>query len=260
VSVGGRAKRTPGVGGGARVRERPSPGARLPAGIALALLACLLSSCAVAPAPRAAGPRVVAPSGIAWPRREVLDLAAQAYACGNREGYFRRPVLTIIDYSLPSTEPRLWVIDLRRKRILHRELVAHGRNSGDLFAVAFSNRIGSRQSSLGLFRTDEAYVGRHGQALRLSGLEPGFNDNARERAIVLHGAPYVSATHIAAWGSLGRSWGCPALPEGVSGRVIDRIAGGSAVFAYYPDDEWMRSSHFLHCGEPLASAFDVDRR
>jgi hypothetical protein len=217
----------------------------------LALLIGLLGGCVVAPPPQPAG---IAPAVPGWPRRDVLDLALQAFHCGAREGRFSRPVLTVIDYSLPSTEPRLWVIDLRRRRVLHYELVAHGDRSGDTMAVAFSNEIDSHQSSLGLFRTDESYTGRFGYALRLTGLEPGVNDNARERAIVVHGASNVSRAAIARWGRLGTTWGCPGLPEDVAPQVIDEIAGGSALFAYYPDENWLRNSRYLHCGSQLDEA------
>ena len=222
---------------------------------ALALLAWLLPGCAVAPPP-ASPPRPVdlAAAAQAWPRREVLDLALEAFHCGAREGRFPRPMLTVIDYSLPSTEPRLWVIDLRRRRVLHNELVAHGERSGDTMAVAFSNEIGSHKSSLGLFRTDETYTGSYGYALRLTGLEPGVNDNARERAIVVHGASYVSRAAVAQWGTIGTTWGCPGLPEDVAAQVIDEIAGGSALFAYYPDAAWLQDSRYLHCGGQLADA------
>jgi hypothetical protein len=215
------------------------------------VLAWLLPGCAVAPrytTRTIAKPRATA----AWPRREVLDLALRAYECGRAQGEFRRPLLTVIDYSLPSSAKRLWVIDLARRRVLFNELVAHGANSGDSYAVAFSNRVGSRQSSLGLFRTDETYHGRHGRALRLSGLEPGVNDKARERAIVIHAASYVNDETVSTYGRLGRSWGCPALPEAANDRIIDRIQGGTAVFAYYPDRDWLQSSHFLNCGLRVA--------
>lgn len=216
--------------------------------------AALLPACASAP--RYTTRTTVRPrtTSVAWPRQQVLDLALRAYACGRAQGEFnQRGLLTVIDYSLPSTSKRLWVIDVARRRVLFNELVAHGANSGDTYAVSFSNRVGSRQSSLGLFRTDEAYRGRHGLALRLSGLEPGFNDNARERAIVIHGAPYVSDATVSTFGSLGRSWGCPALPEAVNDRVIDRIQDGSAVFAYYPDRAWLRSSRFINCDQRVAA-------
>jgi hypothetical protein len=178
----------------------------------------------------------------------------QAYRCGDHEGQFMRPKLTIIDYSLPSNEPRLWVIDVSTHEILHHELVAHGEGSGSTMAVAFSNSVGSHQSSLGLFRTDEVYSGTYGYSLRLSGLEPGVNDNARNRAIVMHGFADISRAFADKWGTIATSWGCPALPEDVSTEIIDSIAGGSAVFAYYPDPDWLRDSHYLHCDVQLADA------
>lgn len=225
-------------------------------GRAFVLLAWMLAGCTAGPSRPLPPPQAAAivPMTQAWPRREVLDLALQAFRCGTREGRFPRPVLTVIDYSLPSTEPRLWVIDLRHKRVLHHELVAHGDRSGDTMAVAFSNEIGSHQSSLGLFRTDETYTGSYGYALRLTGLEPGVNDHARERAIVVHGASYVSRATIAQCGRIGTTWGCPGLPEDVAPQIIDEIAGGSALFAYYPDAAWLQTSRYLHCGGSLADA------
>jgi len=193
------------------------------------------------------------PTGPEWPRPEVLSLAFDAYRCGRRHGAVNGSLLTVIDYSRPSTEKRLWVIDVQRRRVLFRELVAHGVNSGGRHAVAFSNRDGSRQSSLGLFRTQETYQGRRGYSLRLAGLEPGINDRARARGIVVHGAPYVDQEFISEHGRLGRSWGCPALRPAVSRHVIDRIKHGSAVFAYYPDQDWLRYSRFLRC-EPTRVA------
>lgn len=220
----------------------------------LMLILCLVPSCATVPPPRPLPPPAPAETADAWPSREVLDLALQAYQCGAREGRFERPVLTIIDYSRPSSEPRLWVIDVQRKQVLHHELVAHGEGSGNTVAVAFSNEIGSHQSSLGLFRTDEVYTGRFGYSLRLSGLEPGINDKARARAIVVHGSSDVSHAFAAEWGTIGLTWGCPAVPEEVARPIIDSIAGGSAIFAYYPDTQWLRQSHYLHCDVQLAGA------
>jgi len=181
------------------------------------------------------------------PRPEVLDLALRAYECGRETGAVDGPLLTLIDYSLPSTTRRLWVIDVARRRVLFHELVAHGENSGGNFATAFSNRPGSKQSSLGLFRTESTYMGGHGVALRLEGLEPGVNDRAMQRQIVIHGADYVDSGVVQSLGRLGRSWGCPALPQPVSRRVIERIKGGNAVFAYYPDRRWLEQSRFLRC-------------
>jgi hypothetical protein len=137
---------------------------------------------------------------------------------------------------------------MKRRELLFNELVAHGRNTGDNMSVHFSDRMNSRQSSLGLFVTDETYVGSNGYSLRLNGLEPGFNGRARDRAIVMHGAPYVSAQFAASQGRIGRSWGCPALREAVARDVINTIRGGGVIFSYYPDSDWLRSSRFLNCG------------
>ena len=186
---------------------------------------------AAEPVPVAVAAGSAAASALPWPRLSVFELALQAFRCGEQEGRFRRPVLTVIDYSLPATEPRLWVIDLPEGRVLHHELVAHGEQSGENLAVSFSNGMNSHKSSIGLFRTDEIYSGQFGYSLRLSGLEPGINDNARARSIVFHGSSDVSPEFAAEWGTIGRSWGCPALPEHASAQVIDCIAGGSAVFA-----------------------------
>lgn len=176
----------------------------------------------------------------------VLALALRATSCAERRGLLPDPrTLTVIDYSKASTERRLFVLDLERPRLVHRDLVAHGRGSGENFATRFSNRPGSYQTSLGLFVTLDPYVGQHGRSLRLAGLEPGVNDRAYERAIVIHGAEYVTRLHAARFGRLGRSWGCPALPPAATDAVIDRIAGGTPVFAYYPDPQWLARSTFL---------------
>jgi hypothetical protein len=184
----------------------------------------------------------------------VLTLALSAAACAKRSGQLRNPsILTVIDYSLPSTQRRLWVFDLPRRRMLYEELVAHGRGSGENVATRFSNDPGSRQSSLGLFVTGETYLGRHGRSLRLQGLEPGVNDRALERAVVIHGASYVSERFATRHGRLGRSWGCPALPPEAAPQVIDTIRGGSALFAYHPQLTRLRHSlSFTACGRPMA--------
>jgi hypothetical protein len=158
------------------------------------------------------------------------------------------PTLTLIDYSLPSTTPRLWVFDLASGRLLFHELVGHGRNTGENLAQHFSDAMNSRESSLGLFRTADTYVGSNGYSLRLDGLEPGFNSHARERAIVVHGAAYVSDAFASAQGRLGRSWGCPALRTAIAQKVIDTIRGGGVIFSYFPDATWLKNSPFLNCG------------
>lgn len=176
----------------------------------------------------------------------VLQLALSAVSCARESVDVAKPsLLTLIDYSRPSTQPRLWVLDLHQRQVLYEELVAHGRGSGDNESTKFSNDPGSHKSSLGLFVTEGTYVGRNGYSLRLTGLEPGFNHLAFQRAIVMHGARYVSETIIQAMGRLGRSFGCPALRPAVAQQVIDRIKGGSFVFAYYPNEQWLRTSRFL---------------
>ena len=208
--------------------------------------ASVLAAPAAAGEGRAARAAVLAPADGLAPH--VRDLALGAVRCAARSGEIAEPsTLTVIDYSRPSTEPRLWVFDLGTGALLFRELVAHGRNTGDNLAERFSDTRDSRQSSLGLFVTADTYVGSNGYSLRLDGLEPGFNGHARERAIVMHGAPYVDATHAARYGRLGRSWGCPALREAIARDVIDSIRGGGVVFSYYPDDTWLNSSRFLNC-------------
>jgi hypothetical protein len=178
----------------------------------------------------------------------VLQLAARAADCARRKGQLDAVGnLAVIDYSRPSSEPRLWVFDTAHGRLLFQELVAHGRATGGRLAEKFSNREGSHMTSLGLFRTAETYQGSNGYSLRLHGLEQGINDHALARAIVMHGAKYVSKAFAARMGRIGRSWGCPALRPEVARSVIDTLKGGALIFAYYPDSQWLRQSQFLKC-------------
>jgi hypothetical protein len=179
------------------------------------------------------------------PRPAVVQLGFSAISCAASTGALEKPkTLTIIDYSRASTVPRLWVLDVETRKVLFEELVAHGSGSGDNFATRFSNEPDSHQSSLGLFVTEQPYIGKHGYSLRLNGLE-STNNRALERAIVIHGASYVGHESVAALGRLGRSWGCPALRPDITRPLIDRIKGGDAIFAYYPDKTWLASSPFL---------------
>jgi len=179
-------------------------------------------------------------------RGEVLRLALRATDRAAEQGLVkRRNLLTVIDYSLPSSQPRLFVFDLSARKLLFRELVAHGRNSGDDRSTYFSNSPGSLATSIGLFVTADTYVGSNGYSLRLKGLEEGVNDMAWDRAIVLHGASYVSRTAIRALGRLGRSWGCPAVRKEIARKIINTLRGGSPVFAYYPERDWLNSSSFV---------------
>ena len=177
---------------------------------------------------------------------DVFDLALGAASCAVKSGAVKNPsTLTVIDYSRPSSERRLWVYDLKSRELLYEELVAHGQGSGANVATQFSNEPETHRTSLGLFVTDETYVGKNGYSLRLNGLDRGYNDQARDRAIVMHGAPYVSDAFVKATGRLGRSWGCPAVSELVARKMIDTVKGGGLVFAYYPDSQWLKSSKFL---------------
>jgi hypothetical protein len=177
---------------------------------------------------------------------DVLRLAIEASHCAADKGLVtKKNLLTVIDYSIPSTQPRLFVFDLAAHKLLFRELVAHGKNSGDNITNAFSNASGSLESSLGLFVTADTYNGNNGYSLRLKGLEAGFNDMAWDRAIVMHGAHYVSSEAVKVLGRLGRSWGCPAVRTEVADKIINTIRGGSAIFAYYPEKSWLSASTFI---------------
>jgi hypothetical protein len=188
-------------------------------------------------------------------RSDVLQLALRAAQAAAEKGLVkRRDLITVIDYSLPSTQPRLFVFDLVARKLLFRELVAHGKNSGDNVPSFFSNATGSLASCLGLFVTDDPYIGGNGYSLRLRGLEAGINDMAWSRAIVMHGAAYVSVAAIRILGRLGRSWGCPAVRPEIAHQIIDTLRGGTAVFAYYPEKSWLASSSFVRGASSTQSA------
>ena len=183
----------------------------------------------------------------------VLAMALEARDCAGSRGVASSAQrLAVIDYTRPSIERRLWVFDLTTPKLLFAEHVAHGRGSGDNLASLFSNVDGSHQSSLGLFETAETYVGGNGYSLRMDGLEPGVNDHARERAIVMHGAWYVDPVLGRQQGRLGRSYGCPAVRSEVAHQMIDTLKNGQLLFAYYPDGEWLKHSRLLGCRKPAA--------
>ena len=158
----------------------------------------------------------------------------------------RSDVITIIDFSLPSDQKRLWVLDLIQKKVLFCCLVSHGRNSGELIAENFSNTPGSNASSPGFYTTGETYTGKHGLSLVLDGLEKGINDKARERSIVIHGADYVSSDFIRNYGRLGRSQGCPAVPAELSRDIIQTIKGGSCLFIYVTKASYISNSPVIN--------------
>jgi hypothetical protein len=157
----------------------------------------------------------------------------------------KKNIITIIDFTKPSTEERFFIIDLEHKELKYNCYVAHGRNSGDDYAKSFSNDSESLKSSLGFYLTAETYSGVHGYSLKLDGLEKNINDKARRREIVIHGAEYVSDEFIKKYGRLGRSWGCPALPINISKEIIDLISGGSCLFIYGDDKYYKANSVFL---------------
>jgi len=187
---------------------------------------------------------------------EVLTRAFHASRCAIQGGLERPERLAVIDFSLPSSHERLWIFDLSKGDLMLRDLVAHGKNSGNFESTAFSNIEGSHQSSLGLFRGSESYYGKHGYSLRLDGLEPGINDRARQRAIVIHGADYVNESWVNKYGRIGRSHGCPAVDNHVVEQVVDNLKGGQLVFKYYPDQEWLRRSEYLNCGQGTVASQD----
>lgn len=168
------------------------------------------------------------------PTKNSFSKAMEGYLTLKDKGVVKKEVLTIVDYTLSSNQKRFWVIDLKNNVILFQSFVAHGRNSGGEFAKQFSNVSSSFKSSLGFYATGETYYGKHGYSLRLDGLEKGVNNNARNRAIVMHGADYVSESFIKQNGRLGRSLGCLALSKKLSKEVIDNIKDKSCIFVYYP--------------------------
>jgi hypothetical protein len=175
--------------------------------------------------------------------RAAYEHAVKGFLALEDAGEIRNPgVLSIIDFSLPSSKKRLFVIDMINGRLLFNTLVAHGRNSGALMATRFSNRTNSLMSSLGFYLTGDPFIGRNGYSLRLEGIERGWNDHANSRAIIMHPADYVSEEHIRQWGFLGRSEGCPAIPQELDQAIIDEIKGGSCLFLYAPNKTYLKRS------------------
>ncbi|NGM61892.1 murein L,D-transpeptidase catalytic domain family protein [Sphingobacterium sp. SGG-5] len=165
-----------------------------------------------------------------------------------------KDIITIVDFSLPSTDKRMYVIDLKNKKLLFHTIVSHGRNSGDKYATSFSNRHGSFQSSLGFYITEGTYVGGNGYSLVIDGIEKGINDQAKARAVVIHGADYCSTSFIKNTGRLGRSYGCPALPRELTKPIINTIKNGTGLFIYADNVEYMANSTLVRDTETLIAA------
>ncbi|MEZ4886062.1 MAG: murein L,D-transpeptidase catalytic domain family protein [Chitinophagales bacterium] len=169
-----------------------------------------------------------------------------------------KSTLSIVDFSKPSYQKRLYVIDIKIRKVLHYTYVAHGKNTGLISADKFSNTQQSLQSSLGFYKTAETYEGKHGYSLRLDGLESGFNSNARSRAVVMHGADYVSSDFVQQHGRLGRSWGCPAVSRAESKPIINTIKGGNCLFIYKNQSTYLQKSRLLN--EYIAASFFVKNK
>jgi hypothetical protein len=170
----------------------------------------------------------------ALPSLESFSIALEGFQLLKDKGVIKKNILTLVDFSLSSTAKRLWVIDLDKNIILFQTLVAHGRNTGEDVAKVFSNKAESFQSSLGFYATAEIYNGKHGLSLKLDGLQKGLNDKARDRAVVIHGADYVSESFIKQNKRLGRSQGCPAVPVEMNAKIINVIKDKSCLFIYHP--------------------------
>ncbi len=179
---------------------------------------------------------------------EVFANAYKGYLNLKNSGLLNtaKEIITVCDFNLPSTEKRLWVIDILSGKVLFNTLVAHGMGSGDEYARSFSNEENSHQSSLGFYVTGDTYNGEHGLSLKLNGMDYGFNDAAMSRGIVVHGANYVSETYIAGNAKLGRSWGCPAVPDKLKQAIIKVIQGGTCLFIAHSDNMYLRSAYWLN--------------
>jgi len=175
----------------------------------------------------------------------AIKAGLTAYQKARKEGLDTKEMLTIIDYSKSSGDRRLMVFDMKNQKVLFNTWVAHGKNSGAANATSFSNDAQSLKSSLGVFMTSDVYDGKHGESLRVQGLEPGINDNAMRRDIVFHSAQYVGADVARARGMVGRSWGCMAVDSATIKPLINTIKGKTLVVAYYPDKKWLSHSSFL---------------
>lgn len=177
--------------------------------------------------------------------RTVLKHSLIAYLKARKKGLNDKEILTVIDYRLSSDKKRLWVIDIKRGKVLFNTWVSHGKNSGKMTPTSFSNQPGSLKSSVGVFLTENPYIGSNGYSLRLIGLEHGINDNAYRRAIVVHGAWYVNPEMVRHYGQLGKSWGCPAVSDRLARPLIDAIKGRTLVFVYANDHKWLNNSTYL---------------
>jgi hypothetical protein len=163
-----------------------------------------------------------------------------------RHALHKTTVLSVCDFSQPSSAKRMYILDLQNKRLLYRTYVAHGQGSGRVFANSFSNVPESYKSSLGFYVTRGTYVGSNGLSLRIDGVEKGFNDKAHARSIVIHGANYVSERVLHKYGLMGTTFGCPAVPEDMASQIIPVLKNGTCFFIYYPSRRYLSSSRMIN--------------
>lgn len=179
--------------------------------------------------------------------REAFTYALTGYNILLNSGkIIKDNLLSILDFSLPSGKKRLFVIDIETGELVYNTYAAHGKGSGADMAKIFSNKPNSHKSSLGFYITGETYNGKHGESLRLNGIEKGFNDNALARGIVIHSASYADESIVERQGFIGRSQGCPALPQNISKEIITKIKNGSCLFLYSPDKNYIAKSKLLN--------------
>lgn len=180
--------------------------------------------------------------------RDIFNLAIKGLKKLDSDGKLNNPnIVTIVDYSQSSNKKRLYVIDLKNKKLLFNTFVAHGRNTGEEYAKSFSNDEGSYKSSLGFYITEHPIIGSHtGFSLQIDGVEKGFNDHAVQRAIIIHAAEYATENFIKKHGRLGRSYGCPSLPPEMNKPIIDAIKGGTCLFLYNPNKDYISNSVLLN--------------
>lgn len=177
---------------------------------------------------------------------QVVKTALTAYKNALKKGVKdKKGIITVIDYTMPSTSKRLWVLDIHHQKVLYNTLVAHGKNTGNEYAKHFSNARNSLETSIGLYQTENTYSGHDGYSLVLKGLDKGFNNNAEARHVIVHGAWYVSQKFADATGRLGRSWGCPAVSKKMVKPIINTIKDKTLLLAYYPNQQWLDSSAYL---------------
>lgn len=180
------------------------------------------------------------------PSRVAFKNGILGYQKLEEENKIKKQILTIVDFGLKSTEKRMWILDMSTQKVLYNTYVSHGKNTGGDKATKFSNTPNSFQSSLGFYVTAETYYGKNGLSLFIDGMEEGFNSNARDRYVVIHGADYATKDFINRAGRLGRSYGCPAVPTKVSKEIINKIKGQSVLFIYHPNKEYLEKSEFLN--------------